>query len=320
MQAEVHSWIELRTIFFHDQNLRPRMENSKQHLRHCCCLSAHHYLYFLRNINSNRRSKTYKLKSSMRSFWAKKPPNEDASSSSSLKDDRAAQAMNPEDWPWVWALRDTSVLDWKRGLTDNEIQAQILHQQRLPVEILPGKEYLGNAQSIPNTEDLQELGITAVLNMAGPMALQKEQQKALKDCGITYLPIIAKDEDAYPLLDKHWEEAYYIICASVGSQTEAISAASKKCVAGINRSVLIVCAYYMLVTKTLVLETAKHVRRQRGNVALCNEGFQEQLVALARQHNLLGNQPGDPGSIVPESPRRHLLWKHSWKRLKVKRR
>ena len=225
----------------------------------------------------------------MRSFWTRKaivPP-----------------VMNSEDWPWIWALRDGSVLDWKRGLTDGEIQAQALRQQRLPVEILPGKLFLGNAQSIHNVKGLKELGITAVLNMAGPVALRKEHQKALTDHGIVYLQLEAEDDPTFPILEKHWQEAYNFLNANASGTTETLS---KKCVvhcvAGINRSAFIVCAYYMLATQTPILETVQYVRHQRGNVALGNEGFQEQLVALARQHNLLGNPPGSKGSIVPESP------------------
>merc|ERR1712224_508304 len=72
------------------------------------------------------------------------------------------------------------------------------------------------------------------------------------------------------------------------------------CQAGLNRSVLIVAAYYMMETRTPVLETVRHVRKQRGNLALCNEGFQQQLVAMARKRDLLGPPPGTEGSALQE--------------------
>jgi hypothetical protein len=58
----------------------------------------------------------------------------------------------------------------------------------------------------------------------------------------------------------------------------------------------------MLTTQTPVLETVKHNRKQRGNVALCNAGFQQQLVAMARQQTLLGAKPGTEESIIKHVP------------------
>ena len=58
----------------------------------------------------------------------------------------------------------------------------------------------------------------------------------------------------------------------------------------------------MVTKRVCVLETVKYVRKQRGNVALCNEGFQQQLVAMAREENLLGTEPGKDGSIIKQTP------------------
>jgi hypothetical protein len=113
----------------------------------------------------------------------------------------------PEDWPWVWALQDGSILDWKNDLqSDDEIQAQAKRQQDLPVHISETL-YLGNAASIQKVTQLEALGITAVLNMAGPIALPSNTIKALKDRGITYKQIDAEDDLEYPLLEEHWQEA-----------------------------------------------------------------------------------------------------------------
>ena len=212
--------------------------------------------------------------------------------------------MQAEDWPWIWALADGSVLDWKRGLSHKEISSQALRQQHLPVEILPGKLYLGNARNVRDVEGLKELGITAVLNMAGPEALvRQEDQETLKQSGIVYKEIYAEDEPSYPLIDKHWQEAYdFVVAHAAENPCDIPQKCVVNCVAGMNRSALVVCAYYMLATRTPVLQTVKHIRHKRGNIALCNEGFQQQLVALARQHNLLGIQPGTAGSIVAEIP------------------
>ena len=87
------------------------------------------------------------------------------------------------DWPWVWAIRDGSVLDWKNDLeSDDEIQAQANKQQELPVQI-SDTLYLGSAASIQNVSRLQEMGITSVLNMAGKYALRSQTIKCLEDRG-----------------------------------------------------------------------------------------------------------------------------------------
>ncbi|KAL7567659.1 hypothetical protein ACA910_012000 [Epithemia clementina (nom. ined.)] len=233
----------------------------------------------------------------------------------------------PDDWPWVWALRDWSVLDWQRGndipsLTattkerDEAIQEQLASQRNLPVRITDTL-YLGNATCVQNIPLLQALGITSVLNMAGVFAVPAKTIELYKQKGIAYKQIEAEDDMEYPLLQKHWLEAKEFIDANTAATTSSsgnnnhkdgtkAAAQTKKCVvnclAGINRSSLIVATYYMLQTRTSVLDTVRHLRKQRGNIALHNEGFQEQLVAMARQHDLLGPAPGTPGSIVSQTP------------------
>jgi len=216
--------------------------------------------------------------------------------------------INPEeDWPWVWAIRDASYLDWKLGFASSEdIQIRALQQQKLPVKILDNL-YLGNANSVEDLKKLKMLGITAVLNMAGPMALHSKTIKKYKQCNISYKRIDAEDEPDYPLLQKHWKEAYNFIKEETTSTTNNMSGSGEgkcvvHCIAGMNRSVLIVAAYYMLKMNNNVLDTIKHIRLQRGNVASQNEGFQEQLVAMARYHNLLGPKPGTIESFIKALP------------------
>lgn len=203
-----------------------------------------------------------------------------------------------EDWPWIWGIREAKFLDWKQGLSDDEIQAQSLRQMEMPVRITDNI-YLGNVSSVEAVTKLEALGITAVLNMAGPVALKHKTVQAYESLGIRYKRITADDEHDYPLLRNHWEEAHdYIKSSTKNGKDKCVI----HCVAGINRSALIVAAYYMLTTQTPVLETVKHIRKQRGNVALSNEGFQQQLVALARLNNLLGPMPGTEESIVKQLP------------------
>ena len=146
---------------------------------------------------------------------------------------------------------------------------------------------------------MQSLGITAVLNLAGPLALRRKTIVALEKHGIKYKRIHAEDELEYPVLENHWQEALDFIQKSTKTGKGKCVV---HCVAGMNRSGLVVAAYYMMTTQTPVLETMKHVRRQRGNVALCNEGWQQQLVVMTRNNNLLGPQPGTEGSMIQQFP------------------
>ena len=224
-----------------------------------------------------------------------------ASSSSSSSICRASASRYDsitDDWPWVYGIRETSLLDWRMDLSDDEIMQRYQMQRDLPVEIMDCL-YLGSAKSVQNIPLLQSLGITAVLNVAGSVALKIDNfGKLLETHGIIYKQIDAKDESSYPLLDMHWKEAYEFIQSTTNDDKKGKVVVH--CVAGINRSALIAAAYYMNETQSSVLHTVKHVRRQRGDMALSNEGFQQQLVAMARLHNLLGEKPGDFGCLIEE--------------------
>lgn len=215
----------------------------------------------------------------------------------------SSRAEIEEDWPWVWGIRDPECLDWKIGLSDEDVRNQALNQRNLPVSI-SDQLYLGNAPSVESVAKLKECGITAVLNMAGPLALHRKTIREYKANSIKYKQINAKDEYEYPLLKRHWKDASdFIRVTTAGGKGKVVV----HCMAGMNRSALIVTAYHMISTQTPVLEAVRHVRKQRGNVALMNEGFQEQLVAMARDHKLLGAAPGTPESIIMQTPPRHLM-------------
>ena len=225
----------------------------------------------------------------------------------------SATAFAAEDWPWVWAIRNPEILDWKRGLSKEAIQSRALQQQNLPVAITENL-CLGNAACVQDLELLKLLQVTAVLNMAEPLALRPEHIQALKAEGIQYKGIASEDDFEYMLLEKHWEEALEFLELALRSPGAKCLV---HCVAGMNRSALIVSAYFMLKTKTPVIETVRHVRLQRGNLALQNEGFQEQLVDLARKHDLLGAAPGTAECSVDQLP---PTWRpeYDWRSMKAK--
>ena len=222
--------------------------------------------------------------------------------------EETAYEVDQEDWPWLWSIFEPECLDWKIGLSVEEIQQTALSQAQLPVPIT-NSLFLGNAFSVESIEKLKERGITAVLNMAGPMALKKKTIQAYKNHDIQYKRIDADDEFEYRLLQKHWKEAHdFIQSTTKNGKGKCVV----HCVAGVNRSGVIVTAYYMLSTQTNVLESVKHVRRQRGNIALSNQGFQAQLVAMARKHDLLGPAPGTAECIVKQEAPPLSSSHHHW--------
>lgn len=158
----------------------------------------------------------------------------------------------------MWGIRDHEYLDWKQGPSDNEIRSEALRQQDLPVPVTDNL-YLGNARSVEYMATLEAYGITAVLNVAGPVALKRKTINTYEKKGIQYKQIAAIDEPDYPLLQNHWQDALAFIKSSAeNGKCKCVV----HCVAGMNRSGLIVAAYYMLTTQTPVLETVKHIRKQ----------------------------------------------------------
>ena len=207
--------------------------------------------------------------------------------------------ISKDERPWVDAIRSESYLDWKKNYEKNDkagLLRQALKHQDLPCQITHNL-YLGDAGSIQNMEKLRARGIVAVLNMAGKSAAPPARiLRAFGKYGIEYKSIRAEDREGYPLLERHFEEA----CEFIQQQSRRGSVVVN-CVQGINRSVLIVAAYHLVSVQAEepcdscisnnVLETMRHIRNERGNSALSNWSFQEQLVAFAKERNQLGPHP-----------------------------
>jgi Dual specificity phosphatase, catalytic domain len=149
------------------------------------------------------------------------------------KDIAPSYDYQPQDWPWVWAIRDPQMLDWRAGLSDEAILERQKLQENLPVHIY-GKVYLGSAASVQDLAKLKKLGIRRVLNMAGSMALKKSTILAYQKEGIDYKRITALDEDYYPLLARDWKESHDFI-----HDPEQEGNVVVHCVAGMNRSGLV---------------------------------------------------------------------------------
>ncbi|CAB9497312.1 specificity protein phosphatase 26 [Seminavis robusta] len=169
-------------------------------------------------------------------------------------------------------------------------------QQQVPVQISESV-YISNASGVSDVDKLHKLGITHVLNVAGSMAAWSPQEEYEKK-GIHYKMVDAIDEPTYDMLDLHLEECLEFMRGAQNNNSKNEARIVVHCYAGCNRSGVIVAAEHMLRTRTNVLETVLHCRTCRGNAFLTNNGFQGQLVALARREGLLGPAPGSRGCVV----------------------
>ena len=197
------------------------------------------------------------------------------------------------DWPWVWGIRFG--LDWKKGLSTDEIEQIEYQQSKPPGELLPYL-FVGHMFVASQEDRLQECGITHVLNVAGSGAagLDEEGYAAI---GIKNRIIEAEDEEGYPLLENHFENAFKFIKEAKESGGKCLI----HCEAGLNRSGLLVCASAMELERLNVIDCVLKLRTRRSIYALFNDSFQEQLVAFARYRGLLGPKPGEAGCVVEEA-------------------
>ncbi|KAK3279891.1 hypothetical protein CYMTET_12241 [Cymbomonas tetramitiformis] len=186
--------------------------------------------------------------------------------------------------PWYLAVR--AVAD-----------APSVSRRDLPCEILPHLLY-GDKGSALDTFLLQALGVTHILNVAGPAG----NQTLLADYphfGIKYLQLDGQDEEDYNMVSLHHNEASEFIREAREVEGKCLV----HCVAGINRSGVLVAAELMIYKRLPVIEAVKRCKAARGTFLL-NEGFQRQLVQLAHQEGLLGPKPSKSQTDLPPRRRR----------------
>ena len=202
----------------------------------------------------------------------------------------AAPPSSSQPWPWIKCLRDMT-----DPLSDNNQKYNTSTQDdvELPVEILPWL-YLSDRKNAMNLQKLKRHNITHILSVCGmaPRELNDWKER-LEGTNIIHKQINCDDTEGYDMIGKHWETCLELL-RDVRRQHK-IQDSKKRvvvhCVAGVNRSGLIVCAASMILEQNLLLEVAKDCLQKRGGLLLWNRSFQKQLCGLAQRHNLLGPQP-----------------------------
>jgi protein-tyrosine phosphatase len=188
--------------------------------------------------------------------------------------------------PWAWFKK-------MQHIVEAPPTADVAAQVRLPLEILPWL-YISDVSSLRDTKRLVEMGITHVLSVNAMHSTQLahlSDQLRTKQIVHQYVPGL--DEYGYDMIGQHWAECHQFL-ESVFIQYKAKNVSPKKvvvhCMAGINRSGLIVAAAHMVFTRSPVLEVVRNLVHQRGEV-LWNRSFQMQLCVLAAREGLLGERP-----------------------------
>jgi Dual specificity phosphatase, catalytic domain len=220
-----------------------------------------------------------------------------ALSGAQKKRQRALRSKNADN-DYIRAISDPVFLDWEHRITNNdkdEMRRIEGKQQQFPIQI-DEHLYLSNACGVSDLQQLKSLGISHVLNVAGPPAAWRSS-KAYFEVGIAYKIVDAVDEPSYPMLENHLSECLEFIALA---RSQPHGKCVVHCQAGSNRSGVIVATAYMLHRRSNVLETILHCRKCRGNGFLTNPGFQGQLVALARREKLLGPAPGTEECVVEQ--------------------
>ena len=224
--------------------------------------------------------------------------------SPSIMGNRASSAAHDpvapplEDYPFLWAIRAPDVLDWKAGIESaDEVSAIARQQTMLPARIgtLPKTRlFLGDAKCARNIDRLNELGISAIVNVASPASQNHDLDNDYSENGIRVLRLKAEDEEGFPMLRLHLDTVKKAI-KDWRAETPNCNVLIH-CTAGINRSGVLVAALLMEFEAMPVLDAVKHIRLRRGNCFLWNTSFQEQLVARARELGLLGPPPQHPAN------------------------
>ena len=140
--------------------------------------------------------------------------------------------------------------------------------------------FLGSAEDARDVGSLRRLGITYVINCAALTVSNKDlydREGGFKE----YIEIPAEDDDDYDIL-QHLPEFQRVVDRARDEKTRAFI----HCGLGVNRSGALCVAYMMLEYKAALLDVFTRLKEQRGVVCV-SDGFQRQLIHLARENSLL---------------------------------
>ena len=141
--------------------------------------------------------------------------------------------------------------------------------------------YLGTFDDAINKEMLKRKGITHIVNTIEYSYDYTQTGAHFYGDGFEYFGFTSKDEDNYPIM-KHYDDTHKFIEHARASGGKCLV----HCMAGVNRSGVLVTAYVMNYKKTNPITAVKDVLNARG-ILLTNPGFIESLVTWAADKDML---------------------------------
>ena len=157
----------------------------------------------------------------------------------------------------------------------------------LPVALAPElllSDWAGVADAAALRRDL---GVTHVFSCIEGTYLSRDDAIAkYAAAGIAYDGVRADDDDAYPMLRRHFERFLAFVEPLRGARGGSAARCVVHCAGGMNRSGVLAVAYVCHTRRWNLLRAVEHCSDARGPM-VWNAGFQRELVRFARDRGLV---------------------------------
>ena len=170
---------------------------------------------------------------------------------------------------------------------DALVRRRIAAPGALPVALAPElllSDWAGVADAAALRRDL---GVTHVFSCIEGTYLSRDDAIArYAAAGIAYDGVRADDDDAYPMLRRHFERFLAFVEPLRGARGGAAARCVVHCAGGMNRSGVLAVAYVCHTRRWNLLRAVEHCSDARGPL-VWNAGFQRELVRFARDRGLV---------------------------------
>ena len=170
---------------------------------------------------------------------------------------------------------------------DALVRRRVAAPGALPVALAPElllSDWAGVADAAALRRDL---GVTHVFSCIEGTYLSRDDAIAkYAAAGIAYDGVRADDDDAYPMLRRHFERFLAFVEPLRGARGGAAARCVVHCAGGMNRSGVLAVAYVCHTRRWNLLRAVEHCSDARGPI-VWNAGFQRELVRFARDRGLV---------------------------------
>ena len=170
---------------------------------------------------------------------------------------------------------------------DALVRRRIAAPGALPVALAP-ELLLSDWAGVADAGALRrDLGVTHVFSCIEGTYLSRDDAIAkYAAAGIAYDGVRADDDDAYPMLRRHFERFLAFVEPLRGARGGAAARCVVHCAGGMNRSGVLAVAYVCHTRRWNLLRAVEHCSDARGPM-VWNAGFQRELVRFARDRGLV---------------------------------